>query len=65
MKKVMDHSAYMKKVRKMSKESLEFVAEDASQAIRLMPDNPNNGYYADEVSYCYMELARREKKGEK
>lgn len=58
--KQMDHAAYMKKVRGMAEEALRFTIRDAQAAIEANPHNDNNGYYADEVSYCAMELGRRE-----
>lgn len=57
--KQMDHAAYMKKVRGMSEEALRFTIRDAQAAMEANPHNDNNGYYADEVSYCAMELERR------
>jgi len=57
--KIMDHAAYAKRVRKMSDDSLRHVIADCQEAMAANPDNPNNGYYADEVSYCSSELHRR------
>jgi len=54
-----DHAAYQKKVKKMSIGSLRFVIRDCQDAIAAMPDNPKCGHYADEISYCSMELKRR------
>ena len=59
MDKVMDHGAYQKNLKKKSVEELRFIIKDAGGAMRSMPDNPNNGYYADEVNYASMELQRR------
>jgi hypothetical protein len=60
--KVMNHSAYIRKTKKMSLHSLKFVIEDCKEVIRLQSDfNPNVGYYEDEIHYCCMELRRREK----
>lgn len=61
MLKVMNHAAYQKSLRTKSEESLRFIIKDASAAIQAMPDNPNCGYYLDEISYCQMELNRRKK----
>ena len=58
-KKTMDHAAYQKSLRGKSEEALRFAIKDAQEAIAAMPDGENAGYYADEVSYCSMELARR------
>lgn len=54
-----NHSQYMKKVRGMSEEALRFVMKDAAEAIKANPDGHKAGYYADEINYCSMELARR------
>ena len=58
----MNHSAYQKKTKKMTIESLKFVIKDCQEAIEANPDNPKNGDYADEICYCGMELKRRERK---
>jgi hypothetical protein len=63
--KYMDHTAYPKKVRKMSDEQLFFIIKDAREAIRAMPDGPNVGYYQDEVNYCVNELFIRRKREQK
>jgi hypothetical protein len=57
--KKMDHAAYQRKVRMLSNESLRYTIRDCQEAIRANPENPNNGYYADEINYCAMELNRR------
>ena len=59
MLKKMDHAGYMRKTRKMSPAELRFVIEDAKKAILAMPENPNCGYYQDEIHYCAMEIERR------
>ena len=59
MLKRMDHSAYPKGLRSKTAWELRFIIKDAGEAQRANPDNPNNGYYADEVSYAGMELRRR------
>jgi hypothetical protein len=58
MNKVMDHGSYQKNLKKKSVEELRFIIKDASEAMKAMPDNPNNGYYADEVNYASMELSQ-------
>jgi hypothetical protein len=58
--KKMDHSAYQRKVRMLNSEALRYTIKDCQAAIRANPENPNNGYYADEINYCAMELKRRE-----
>lgn len=57
--KIMDHAKYPKRLRKLDESSLRFIIKDAGEAIAANPNNPNNGYYADEISYCGMELRRR------
>ena len=59
MTKKMDHLAYPKRLRDMSVSMLRFTIADAQAAMRALPDNPNNSYYADEVCYCVNELNRR------
>jgi len=61
--KVMNHSEYIKKTKKMSIDSLKFVIADCKTVIDAQSSfNPNCGYYADEICYCGMELKRRENK---
>ena len=57
--KVMNHGEYQKSLRTKSDAALRFIMRDAREAMDAMPDNPNNGYYADEISYCASELFRR------
>ena len=59
--KTMNHSEYQADCKNRSETSLRHVIEDCKQAIAAMPDNPNAGYYADEIHYCSMELRRRTK----
>ena len=54
-----DHDAYPKSLRSKSVESLRYIIKDASEALFLFPENTKAGYYADEINYCQMELARR------
>jgi hypothetical protein len=55
----MNHDEYVKKTKRMSDSSLEYVRDDARAAYLAQPDGLNAGYYADEYSYCAMELAIR------
>jgi hypothetical protein len=55
----MDHDFYQKKVRTMDDSALRFVIQDCAAALEAWPDQPNAGYYADEIHYCAMELKRR------
>lgn len=65
MKKKMNHTEYQKKLKTKTKEMLEYTIKDASEAIKADPDNPNCGYYQDEISYCMMELRYRNNTNEK
>lgn len=59
--KIMDHTNYPKNLKKKSHAELLYIIQDAGEAARANPDNPNVGYYLDEVSYAGMELNRRKK----
>ncbi len=62
MMKTMDHRAYPKQLKTKSSDSLKYIIADCQKAIAAMPDNENNGYYADEINYCSMELHSRQLK---
>lgn len=57
--KVMDHLTYPARCRTKTEAELRHTIADAKSAMAANPENPNNGYYADEVCYCADELARR------
>ena len=57
-----DHTDYIKRVKKLDEAALRFIIKDCREAMSSMPDNPKNGYYQDEIHYCSMELNRRKKK---
>ena len=57
--KVMNHGEYRKQVKSYDYNRLLYILRDAREAIEAMPDNPNNGYYQDEIHYCAMELNDR------
>jgi hypothetical protein len=59
MKKVMDHEAYPKALKKKSISSLFYIIQDATDAVTAMPDGVNAGYYLDEINYASMELNSR------
>jgi hypothetical protein len=63
--KKMNHAEYQKKCRGLSDAQLRFIIRDAKEAIKAMPDNPNAGYYADEVHYAAMELRIRQQAHER
>jgi len=58
----MNHTEYMRKVKNLCEASLRYIIQDCREAIEAMPNNPKNGYYADEIHYCSMELAKRKNK---
>ena len=58
-KKVMDHNAYQKKTSTMLDEELYHTIRDCKAAMIANPRGINDGYYADEINYCAMELHRR------
>jgi len=61
--KIMDHTAYPKKIKKLSDAELRHIIKDCKEVIEIQKDfNLNLGYYQDEIHYCSMELdSRREK----
>jgi hypothetical protein len=59
MKKVMNHEAYPKALKKKTISSLLYIIEDATNAVSAMPDGINAGYYLDEINYASMELNTR------
>lgn len=61
--KTMDHKNYPFKLRSIPNNYLRFIIDDCRLAIKAMPDNPNCGYYSDEISYAAMELKRRKDLG--
>tara|TARA_R110002095_G_scaffold19682_1_gene22158 strand:+ start:1377 stop:1787 length:411 start_codon:yes stop_codon:yes gene_type:complete len=58
MKKML-HAEYIAATKKKSLEALFYIIKDCRNVMRHQPDNPNFGYYADEICYCRMELNRR------
>jgi hypothetical protein len=59
----MDHAAYQARVTTMSDDALRHTIRDAREALEAHPDNPNTGYYQDEICYCAQELQRRCQQG--
>lgn len=57
--KQMDHEKYPKSLKRKTIDELKYIIKDASEAEKANPDGPNAGYYADEVLYANMELAKR------
>lgn len=61
--KHIDHVAYPKLCRTRSDAELLYVIADCQATLAAWPDQPNHGYYADEINYCADELARRRRGG--
>lgn len=57
--KIMDHAKYPKTLRNKDEAALRFIIQDAKEAAEANPQNPNVGYYLDEVCYAAAELRRR------
>lgn len=57
MKKQMNHAACQKAMKTRSDAELHYIIKDAGEARDCGGENA--GYYADEVHYAAMELARR------
>ena len=57
--KTINHASYQEKTREMSVEALRYTIKDCRETLRAWPDQPNHGYYSDEMAYCGMELRRR------
>ena len=57
--KTMNHSEYQKGLKQLDVRALRFIIKDSQEAIAANPENPNNGYYADEINYAAMELKTR------
>jgi len=60
MPKKMNHAEYQIALTKKTSDQLVFIAKDAREAVKAMPDGENAGYYADEVHYCLQEIRRRQ-----
>lgn len=59
--KIMNHIEYQRKLKRLSEDALRYRIDDCKSAIEAYPDNPNCGYYQDEIHYCAAELERRER----
>ncbi len=57
--KVMNHRDYPKTLKNKENWMLRAIITDCKEAIAANPENPNNGYYQDEICYCGMELKKR------
>jgi hypothetical protein len=54
-----DHVEYPKRLVRMASSTLHRIISDCKAAIQAWPDGQKAGYYADEISYCCMELNKR------
>ena len=45
-----DHKNYPKKLKSLDINALHYIIKDCQEAINANPDNPKNGYYADEIN---------------
>jgi hypothetical protein len=63
--KHIDHVGYPKLCRTRSDAELLYVIADCQATLAAWPDQPNHGYYADEINYCADELARRRRGGKR
>lgn len=57
----MNHTEYPKRLKSLDIQSLKYIIQDCREAMNSLPNNPNNGYYQDEIHYCVMEISRRNK----
>ena len=53
---VINHAAYQASLRGKTVSELRHTIKDAQAALNAMPEGRKAGYYADEVSYCAMEI---------
>ena len=60
--KFMDHKEYPKLLKAIGDHSLRMIIKDCQEAIEAFPENPNCGYYQDEINYCSSELYKRRSK---
>ena len=63
--KHIDHAAYPKLFRTRSDAELLYTIADCRATLEAWPDQPNHGYYADEINYCADELNRRSRGGKR
>lgn len=63
--KHIDHVGYPRLCRTRSDAELRFIIADCKATLDAWPDQPNYGYYLDEINYCADELARRARGGKR
>lgn len=61
--KHIDHAACPRLCRSRSEAELRYVIADCRATLAAWPDQPNAGYYLDEINNCADELARRARGG--
>jgi hypothetical protein len=61
----LNHTEYMKKVKTLTIEQLQYIIKDAREALECLPWSHKAGWYQDEIHYCHMELVRRKEKHKK
>jgi len=54
-----NHEHYQRRCRHRTIEQLQYIIQDCIAAIKAYPSGYKAGYYADEINYCSMELAKR------
>ena len=59
----MDHNAYPESLMTKTWAELQWIAKDAQTFLKVFPDNPNAGYYQDEINYCANEIQIRKDLG--
>lgn len=63
--KHIDHVGYPRLCRTRSDAELRFIIADCKATLAAWPDQPNYGYYLDEINYCADELTRRARGGKR
>ena len=58
---VINHATYQASLKTKTIAELRYTIQDAKAAMTAMPEGHKSGYYADEVSYCTMEITLRQK----
>jgi hypothetical protein len=59
MTKTMNHKEYPKSLKHKTDAELRYIIKDATEAAEANKENPNNGFYLDEVHYAAAELRKR------
>ena len=60
----MNHAEYQKSLKTKTFAELQFIMRDCNETIQTWAKSgerhPNEGYYQDEISYCGMEMKKRQ-----